>query len=232
MLMPKTGLISSGSSPPVESCRHRRARPADRPRRTRAMVCFDFVPISAAVSVSIRPVTPALRTPPERPSNSLAPGLAVCAIRPMFADAYEEFLVAIEPVMADGTMPSTLSAQRSAKSRIFSCAFSCNAGSRTMPPWSTSAFCSSNCGLIKRKDHTVGSYQVEGIRQDQSQRDKGNIDHAEIDRFRHVSRREVTRVHLLPNHDSRIVAEFSTRAGRDRRRSRKPWSHPVAAGNR
>jgi len=40
--------------------------------------------------------------------------------------------------------------------------------------------------LDERENHTARSYQVECIGQDQSQRNEGDIDHAEIDEFRNV----------------------------------------------
>ena len=46
----------------------------------------------------------------------------------------------------------------------------------------------------QRQDHTVGSYQVEGVRQDQSQRDEGNVDHTQVDSLRHVRTTEVSGV--------------------------------------
>ena len=62
--------------------------------------------------------------------------------------------------------------------------------------------------LDQRQDHTVGSYQVEGVRQDQSQRDEGNIDDAQVDLLRNVFAAEIAGVQFLTNDHARIVPDF------------------------
>ena len=60
----------------------------------------------------------------------------------------------------------------------------------------------------QREDHTIWSYQLESARQDQTQRDKGNIDHAKIDHLRNMLAREKPRIDLLSHDDARIVPDF------------------------
>ena len=60
----------------------------------------------------------------------------------------------------------------------------------------------------QRKDHSVWSYQLERVRQDQSQRDERNIDHAKIDKFGNVRARKKSRVQLLHYNHTRIVPDF------------------------
>src|SRR6478672_1989737 len=62
--------------------------------------------------------------------------------------------------------------------------------------------------LDQGEDHSVRSYQLEGIRQDQSQGNKGNVDHAEIDRFRNIRLAEKSRVELFPYDHARIAPDF------------------------
>src|ERR1043166_1658412 len=58
------------------------------------------------------------------------------------------------------------------------------------------------------QDNAGGPDQLERARQDKSQGNKGNIDHAKIDKFRDMLAGKKTRVRLLTNNDTRIVADF------------------------
>src|SRR5205823_10301160 len=62
--------------------------------------------------------------------------------------------------------------------------------------------------LDQRQDHTVWSYQLESPRQDQSQRNKGNVDHAKIDILRNMFVRKKARVEFLHYHDAWVVSDF------------------------
>src|SRR5262249_14468782 len=58
------------------------------------------------------------------------------------------------------------------------------------------------------QNHTVRSYQLERARQDQSQRDKRNVDHAKIDILRNMLARKKSRIHFFDYRYARIVSEF------------------------
>ena len=63
-------------------------------------------------------------------------------------------------------------------------------------------------GFDQRENHTIWSYQLESARQDQTQRDEGDIDHAKIDKLRNVLTREKPRIQLLQHNNTRIVPDF------------------------
>src|ERR1700736_6108275 len=62
--------------------------------------------------------------------------------------------------------------------------------------------------LDQDKNHTVWSYQLECVRQDQSQRDKRYIDNAKIDRLRDMLPREKSGVQFLHDDHPRIITDF------------------------
>src|SRR2546423_14874502 len=57
----------------------------------------------------------------------------------------------------------------------------------------------------EREDHSVGSYQLESVRQDQSQGNKGNVDDAKLDWIGNIGAAEKTRVEFFA-HDYAWVA--------------------------
>ena len=63
-------------------------------------------------------------------------------------------------------------------------------------------------GFDQGEDHSRWSYQLEGVRQDQSQRDEGDVDHAKVDRLGNVGAREVAGVQMFAHDHARIVADF------------------------
>src|SRR5207249_6817309 len=60
------------------------------------------------------------------------------------------------PLIADGTIQVTTWPRRVANVTMLSCALCCNSGSRTIPPFPTSARCNSNCGLISARITPLG----------------------------------------------------------------------------
>src|SRR6266536_1380300 len=60
----------------------------------------------------------------------------------------------------------------------------------------------------ERENHTAWSYQVECVRQDQSQRNERDIDHTKIDKFWNVLSREKARVQFFQDNHTRIVPKF------------------------
>src|SRR4029077_19733223 len=54
----------------------------------------------------------------------------------------------------------------------------------------------------------VLGYQLESPRQDQSQRDKRNVDHAKINQLRDLFARKESCIHFFHHHHTRIVPQF------------------------
>src|SRR2546423_12641664 len=60
----------------------------------------------------------------------------------------------------------------------------------------------------EREDHSVGSYQLERIRQDQSQGNKGNVDDAKVDCIGNISAAKKTGVEFFADDYAWVAPDF------------------------